>query len=141
MMQDQYDPNPQDEGDLSMTPGSQTDDVTNAIILERVENLREDVSKLNELMRCYQENMTRFELDSSKERAVLKVGAEDTKKRLDGHDRQMETLTGQIKDLRDSVAPLLYTNKLLTFLGSALMVSILTLIWSIITHRVTLMFP
>jgi len=60
--------------------------------------------------------------------------------RISTHDKQLDTLTIWARGIDKIIPSLVSTNKILIFIGSGLGLSIIGLIWALITGQITLVF-
>lgn len=111
------------------------------IVLERIDQLRGDVAELKDLFRKHVESQTTYERESAIVHAELDNKSSAAHRRLDEQEAIIKELSEQVQKLRDAIQPLVFTNKILTWLGLALGGSVLALIWSIVTHQVSLVIP
>jgi len=114
---------------------------SNAVLLERIENVLDKVDGIATDVKCNANEFTAF----AKEYAGAHVAVvEETKRahsRIDELKLRMDQMDAAIKALTDSVRPLVYTNKILTWLAIGFGGSIIALIWAILTHTVELIAP
>lgn len=108
--------------------------VSNAVLLEKIENLREDLAELSKAISYHLEAQVKFEQQSYSDRQLLKA-------QVDNHEKEIAELRTQVRKLTDMIRPLIVTNRILTWLGGILMASVVALIWGILTHQVLLIFP
>ena len=111
------------------------------VILEKVLHIQEDVSEIKTEVGCLNNNYQAFQREYIKESAELSMKAVSSHRRLDVHERRLEAVETQMKEIRDALHPLIYTNKILAFVGTALGASIIALIWSLITGKAVMFIP
>lgn len=102
---------------------------SNAVLHQILEGVRDDVS---ELKRLFKEHDT-WEKDFRADHAVVQAS-------IARHEKEITELRQQVRDLADAVAPLIAANKVLVFIGSGLGVSVVALIWALITGQATISF-
>lgn len=116
-----------------MTP-SQPEPCDNSGRIERIdgrlESLSEDISEIKcDIKQSLKEN-SEFRLYYTERHAELKSKVND-------HQNRLEKIEAIIENLK----PMLVYSKILIFLSSILMTSIIAMIVAIITHQVTLVIP
>jgi hypothetical protein len=121
-----------------MTP---QEEVSNGVLLERIENLIKGQDDLIQLHRCHVDAQELFERDTEKYRERQTGVNENTKQRLNNHEKEIQDLRVEVDKLTRAIQPLIFTNRILSILGGLLMTSVMGLIWAIITHNVMLVFP
>jgi len=113
---------------------------TIAVVLTRIEALACDVKDLRFEVKT--NNLAAIEFREkyySAHEQSLNM-AQRAHERLDAHDTRITALQHDCETLTQAVSPLIFANKIVMFIGSALMLSIIGLIVAIITHQVTLGF-
>lgn len=113
---------------------------TIAVVLSRIEALACDVKDLRSEVKT--NNLAAIEFREkyySAHEQSLNM-AQRAHERLDTHNERIAAIERECEALNNSVSPLIFANKVLMFVGSALMLSIIGLIVAIITHQVTLGF-
>ncbi len=113
----------------------------NAVLLERIENVRCDVQELGGLMRSHVDSQQKFEKDYVQAHTELDTKASSAHLRIDKIETSIATLSAQLGTLEKSVQPLVVMSKMLGWLAMLLGTSIVALIWGILTHQVQLIFP
>jgi hypothetical protein len=113
-----------------MPPPSQTQPTT-AVVLERIQNLQDDVRELYIKIDLLMAEQRAFNINYTKCHAELLADVKDHEKRLVEVERLAETL-------KDLVSPLVIANKILIFIGSSLMLMVIAFLWAILTHKVIL---
>ena len=111
------------------------------VILEKVSNLQEDVTEIKKDVGCLNKSYQAFQREIIKENAELSMKAVSSHRRLDLHEKRMEAIELQMKEIRDMLQPLIYTNRILAFVGTALGASAIALIWSLITGKAVVVVP
>ena len=111
------------------------------VILEKVSNLQEDVSEIKTEVGCLNKNYQAFQREYIKESAELSMKAVSSHRRLDVHEKRMEAIEAQMKEIRDALPPLIMTNRVLAFVGGAVGLSVIALIWSLITGNAVMFIP
>ena len=114
---------------------------SNAVLLERIENIIEKVDELAGDIRCNNGEFVKFAREYAGAHTQVVNSTEQAHKRIDELKTRMDALELSVKKMTDSIHPLIYTNKILTWLAGVLGVSIVALIWSIITHTLELTVP
>ena len=111
------------------------------VILEKIVNLQEDVSEIKTEVGCLNKNYQAFQREYIKESAELSMKTVSSHRRLDVHERRMEAIETQMKEIRDALQPLIMTNRVLAFVGSAVGLSVIALIWSLVTGKAVMFIP
>ena len=126
-----------------MSGSSQPQDTCGAgeVILEKIVNIQKDVSEIKTEVGCLSKNYEAFQRQYIKENAELSMKAVSAHRRLDLHEQRMKAIENQMKEIRDALHPLIFTNKILAFIGSALGLSLIALIWSLITGKAVMVIP
>lgn len=104
------------------------------VILERINDLRGDMRENKDQLECLSKEIEDFRLLYTSEHQRVAIQSEAAHRRLDEHEKRLKTIEATMPQL-------VMMGKILTFVGSAVVVSIVGLIWTIITHQVTLIFP
>lgn len=119
-------------------PNHQTQSV--AVLVERLSNMQTDVTEIcaniGALVTGFQEFRQLYLL----EHASVVNRTEAHEKTLVDHGRKLEELEKDYKKLYEMITPLIHTNKIVVWIGAVLGLSVLGLIWSIITGQVVLVF-
>lgn len=128
------------------------------IVLERVANMQGDVSEIKNSVKCLDECQHRFERDYLQEHAKVVQESNAAHRRLDEFEKRMKernadfeyrmterskesaALRVQMTAIQESMTPLIAAYRVLAFLGGALGLSVIALIWSLITGQVKLVF-
>ena len=114
---------------------------SNAVLLERIENVIEKVDSLSGDIRCNSADFSRFANEYAGAHVEVVESTKNAHKRIDELKMRMDALDASMKRLTDSIHPLIYTNKILTWLAVGFGGSIMALIWAILTHTVELITP
>lgn len=112
-----------------------------AVILERIDSLRDDIAEVKAGMSDVTSWRHEFEKRYEVAHNDIDHKANLAHQRIDEIKLKQEENTAQIKALRDAIQPMIYTNKVLSFIGGTLGVSVIALIWAIMTGQVSLVFP
>ena len=120
---------------------AQADCSASEVILERVANLQEDVSEIKTDVGCLSNNYQAFQRQCIEKGAELSMKAMSSHRRLDDHDTRLTAIEDQMKEIRDALQPLIMTNKVLVFVGSAVGISVIALIWSLVTGKAVMFIP
>ena len=111
-----------------------------AVVLSRIEALSGDVKDLTSEVKTNNQATIEFrEKYYSAHEQSLSI-ARRAHERLDAHDTRITALQNDCESLTKAISPMIFANKIVMFIGSALMLSIIGLIVAIITHQVTLGF-
>ena len=115
--------------------------ISNAVLLEKINNVLKEVGDMAGDIKCNANDFAKFANQYAGEHVKVVERADNAHTRIDELKLRMDALELSMKKLTDSIHPLIYTNKILTWLAGVLGVSIVALIWSIITHTVELIAP
>ncbi len=113
----------------------------NAVLLERIENVRCDVNALTSQIEKHIELRQEFLTAYTRAHTALEEKTLHAHGRIDKIETQIGLLTNQVSALEKSIQPLVFMSKVLSWLSVVLGTSIVALIWGILTHQVTLVFP
>ena len=116
-------------GATSQDNGSNTN-----VIVERLENLRVDIAELKGAYNLLNVSNQQFQRDYIAEHTKVVL-------RLDNAHDLIGRLDRKVCDMEKAIVPLVTWGKVAAFVFSALGVSVIGLIWSILTHSVTLAVP
>ena len=114
---------------------------SNAVLLERIENVIKKVDALASDIKCNAADFTKFAKEYEGSHTLVVESDKQAHKRIDDLNKRMDAFDEAMKKLADSIHPLIFTNKILTWLAVLLGSSIVALIWSILTHTVELVTP
>ena len=126
---------------MAGSSGSHGECAAGEVILEKLSHVQEDVVEIKTEVGCLSKNYQAFQREYIKESAELSMKAMSSHRRLDVHERRLDAVETQMKEIRDALHPLIYTNKVLAFVGTALGASIIALIWSLITGKAVMVIP
>jgi len=112
-------------------------DVSVEVVLERISIMQNDITDIKRLL---DKNEERLQM-AMVERIKIAQESSAAHRRLDECQPKRELIEKDIDALRDAMRPLITANRIMVYLASALMVSILGLIWGLITGQVQLVFP
>ena len=126
---------------MAGSSGSQIDCTSGEVILEKVSHIQEDVSEIKTELGCLSKNYQAFQREYIKESAELSMKAVSSHRRLDVHEKRMDAIEAQMKEIRDALQPLIMTNRVLAFVGSAVGLSVIALIWSLVTGKAVMFIP
>ena len=111
------------------------------VILEKIINIQGDVSEIKIVAERLSTNYQIFQREVVRETAEATMKAAASHRRLDLHDERIKAIENQMKEIRDALHPLIWTNKILAFVGSAVGLSVIALIWSLITGKAVMIIP
>jgi len=119
-----------------------------ALLLQAVESLRCDIQELKAALNKHTDDEHRFRLDYEVRHADVINKASAAHTRMDGLEKITTQNTADIAKNADaiskldkSIQPLLFQSKIVGWFAITLAISVIGLVWSIITHQVTLTFP
>ena len=111
------------------------------IVLERIESLRCDIAELRGAVDVLTRDYREFREVYVGAHVSLEAKAEAAHRRLDEHINGQKDLENDVKQLKEQLAPVVLWGKIIGFVGSAVMLSIIALIWSLITGELRLIVP
>jgi hypothetical protein len=130
------------------SPSNVVAQTSQQVLIERLSNLQADMTDIKGSIACFSGNLERLErlYLVEHEKLVGKVDAafrriDEQGARSDANTRRIEDITNQLIKLEKSIQPLVFSNKILAWIGVTLGGSVIALIWMVITHQVTLVFP
>lgn len=116
--------------------------VTNQqVILERIEAVKCDLAEVRGMISELTRDYRSFREAYTKENVPLSLQAAAAHRRLDEHKEVHAKLEVQVEELKKQLTPLVLWGKVVAFVGSAVMLSVIALIWSLITGQVHMVFP
>jgi hypothetical protein len=107
------------------------------VILERITIMQQDITDIKILLAKNDEKLHAAMVDR------IRLGQEThaAHRRLDECQPRRELMERDIQEIRDVMRPLITANKIMAYLASALMASVLGLVWGLITGQVQLVIP
>jgi outer membrane murein-binding lipoprotein Lpp len=115
------------------------------VILERIDQLRCDVGNLSGRFDALSAGVEQFKLTYTAEHIKLVDQAVSAHKRIDDHDRRLEAMEAVLRAEQLSAAEISHQVKqmkaILVWVGTAVGVLVITLIWEILTHQMQLVVP
>lgn len=112
-----------------------------AVILERIDFLRDDIGELKKSVICLENNYASLRHEYAVEHVRVVDKADAAHKRLDIHEQKIEAIVSTLDRMERAMSPLITTNRLILWIGGIFGVSIITLIWMLITQEAKLIFP
>jgi hypothetical protein len=112
----------------TQTPPSPSGDSRIDVVIERIQVLQETTKETNEVVKGLDTKLDDFNLTYIGAHQILVSSVEDIRRQVDAHDGELKTLREQLGALADSIKPLLYTNKQIIFLASAITLGVIALI-------------
>ena len=110
------------------------------VVITHLEHVREDIGEIKENVKSLDKREAEFERMYVKEHTILADKAEDAHKRIDKQEDEISTLKNEVRVICDKLSPIIQGHKIMVFIGAALGMSVLALIWSLITGNVELLF-
>lgn len=104
------------------------------VIQERIASIATDLAEIKGSLKCISAQQTTFEKHYIAEHQKLVSKVEE-------HDKDIEKLIVQMNALEKAVTPLIAAHRILVWVASAVGLSIIALIWAIVTHQITLGIP
>lgn len=124
-----------------MTPTQNTTKQTLDVISTNLEHVKETVDVIKTDVKCLDQKQNAFEKTYIKEHQIVVSMATDNREEVIRAHRRIDDIEKSMKELQQAIQPLVLTNKILTVLGGILATSVIALIWSILTHQVSIIFP
>jgi hypothetical protein len=106
------------------------------VILERIQVLQNTAKDTNEVVKALDAKLDKFELDYTGAHQDLVGSVLETKRRLDCHDTDFEKLNKAITDLTEKIAPMIFTQKIVTWAAAIVGVEVITGIGALIVYIV-----
>lgn len=111
------------------------------VILEKINNIQGDVSEIKTEVGSLNKSYQASQHEAIRERSELHMQSVASHRRLDVHEKRMKDIEDQMREIRNALQPLIFTNKILTFVGITLGGSTIALIWSLITGKAVMIIP
>ena len=112
--------------------------VSNAVILERIENLQEDMKELAARVQCWSDGQSAFREQYLVGHAQVVRQAEKAHERIDAMQTQIEIFERRLKDM-EKLAPMMKAiSYLLIGLSIPMIISLGNLVYMILAHKVIL---
>jgi len=118
-----------------------TPPISNAVLLEKIDNVLRNVENMSCDIKTNANDFTRFSREYEGSHTQVVESDKQAHARIDELKKRMDAFDEAMKKLTESIQPLIFTNKILTWLAVLLGGSIVALIWSILTHEITLLAP
>jgi len=103
-------------------------------IVKALDETQEAVSKLAE---CYQKS----QIDYTRTNVILEQKADSAHARLDEHNKDIVAIRNNLETLAKIVASIVAQYRIINFIAGAFGLSLIGLIWGIITHSVAITIP
>lgn len=110
-------------------------------ILATLTALHEDVGELKSSLNAHNNREFEFQREYEREHGKVVSKADAAHRRLDDLEKVIDSNTKTIKALSESIKPLLFANKLMSFVAAGFGLSVIGLIWAIIIGQVHLVLP
>ena len=105
------------------------------VILERIDELKADVSELKKELRCTQDAFTAFKMAEIEKLVTMDTsGTASAKARI-------ADLEKRIQEIEKILPQLVMLSRSVTLIGGLLVASVFGLLWAVFTHQVTVIFP
>jgi uncharacterized protein YPO0396 len=115
--------------------------ISNAVLLEKINNVLKEVGDMAGDIKCNANDFAKFANEYAGAHVKVVERADNAHSRINELNKRVDALDAAMKKLTDSIHPLIYTNKVLTWLAVGFGSSIIALIWAILTHSVELVAP
>ena len=104
------------------------------------EQMRQDFDEIKDMLRSNEERIRKVEQVEAGCQPILHVRIDQVSKTLDDHNARLTSHSQQIRSQNDQMAPLKTMYKVMVFISSALGISIMALIWSLILGQAQVVF-
>ena len=106
------------------------------VIVERISNLRDDIREVKDLVK----EVGVQQQVAKEDRIKICNRVEYAHLRIDQIQKHFEDQQIEMRQLKKQVQPLIFTNKIVAAIGSIALISILGLVWALLTGQVQLVF-
>jgi septal ring factor EnvC (AmiA/AmiB activator) len=117
-----------------MPAASQPSKDTSAI-LERIDGIREDIGELKSSITTLADGYSCFKVDYTKAHEELRSDVKQVSERVNEHDKTLVKHGDQLKSHEEKLAPLTLQSRIVAWVGSAIGLMVLYLLWDIFIHR------
>jgi hypothetical protein len=114
--------------------------ITNAELRVYVEKIVADIADLKTSLKEHDRVERDFQREYWQRHTKVAESAERAHFRIDDLVETIREIKDWHKKLGESITPLMHTNKIILFIGGALGLSVLALIWSLITGQAIIIF-
>lgn len=112
------------------------------VVLERIGDLRGDVSEIKAQITCYNDREIAFEMKYTEERTSLAADVRTAGETAARAHKRIDDLEKQVVTIGDAVKPLIFQSKVLAWasslIGGALILGALSFLWAIATHQIVI---
>ena len=115
--------------------------ISNAVLLEKINNVLKEVGDMAGDIKCNANDFAKFANEYAGAHVKVVERADNAHSRINELNKRVDALDAAMKKLTDSIHPLIYTNKVLTWLAIGFGGSVIALIWAILTHAVEIVAP
>ncbi len=112
----------------------------NDVLVERVDAVIESQTEIKEMILRLDDRLRAIEREQVVEHVKLEAKADAAHRRLDEHEKRISANEASINALKDLIAPLVTANRIMTWIGGALGISVIALIWALITGQAHILF-
>src|SRR4030042_651328 len=98
------------------------------VILERIDGIKCDLAEVRGMISELTRDYRNFRESYTKEHIPLTLQAEAAHRRLDEHKVEHNEIETEIEELKKQLAPVIIWGKIIGFIGSAVMLSMIALI-------------
>jgi len=106
------------------------------VILERVQSVQETVIKIENAVEKLSCKVSEFQLGYVKAHERVVGDIEEAISRLNAHDKDIKDLRDDLKALTDVIKPLVFTNRILTWMAGIIGLGVIVFIGALLTHEV-----
>jgi predicted RNase H-like nuclease (RuvC/YqgF family) len=108
-------------------------EVSNAVLAEKIDNLQTSINELKDTLRQLDGEQRQSELDAVRDHTRIEGKADAANNRLDIHSRRLEKVERDLPNL-------ILAYRIMATVGGVLGVSVIALIWSLITGQAHITF-
>lgn len=110
--------------------------ISNKVLAERIDTMIAALGEVKEIAQRLDDRLRQLEKNEIIEHSRLETKIDSVHRRLNGHDIQFLEMLKAIEPLEG----LLFAFRILSFIGSALGISVIALIWALITGQARINF-
>ena len=108
-------------------------EVSNAVLAEKIDNLQLKIDAMSAMLAKVDGEQRQSELDAVRDHTRIENKADAAHTRID-------TLVGQLTAIEKEVPSLIIAYRIMAFIGSALGLSVIALLWALITGQAKIAF-
>ena len=108
--------------------------VSNAVLLERIETLRDAIQKLETAIVCSNQEFSNLRTEYNREHVRVVANTEKAIAKTEDHEQR-------IRALEDAVKPIVLLTKVIGAVGVIMAGTLIAFLWTLITHQVQIVIP